>query len=214
MFNSQEYQKLKAMAPKSQAAPAMPSGPQRQAIEQPGSQKLSFQQVQAEMQRIQQENPQAVAQVKQEIMALMQSGELTAQELNQMVQLARAALQDPNLYPQIRKFAIQQGLGTEQDIPQEYDQGLLITVVLAGQAMAGGEAPQGQPQGGVMPSMKEGGPLPTKSNNPDGSIPINAHEGEYVVPAEVVRHYGTKFFEDLKMKMDKRSEMESGTSKS
>jgi hypothetical protein len=192
----------------------MPGAPQRQAIEQPGTQKLSFQQVQAEMQRIQQENPQAVAQVKQEIMALMQSGELTAQELNQMVQLARAALQDPNLYPQIRKFAIQQGLGTEQDIPQEYDQGLLITVVLAGQAMSGGEAAQGQPQGGVMPSMEKGGPLPTKSNSPDGSIPINAHEGEYVVPAEVVRHYGTKFFEDLKMKMDKRSEMESGTPKS
>lgn len=139
-------------------------------------------------------------------MALMQSGEITAQELNQMVQLARAALQDPNLYPQIRKFAIQQGMGTEQDIPAEYDQGLLITIAIAGQAMAGGQAQQGQ----VMPSMKEGGALPAKSGTPDGSIPINAHEGEFVVPAEVVRHYGTKFFEDLKTKMEKRS-VESGT---
>jgi hypothetical protein len=172
-----------------------------------GNKKMSFEEVQAEMQRMQQQNPEVIAQVKQEIMTLMQTGEITADELNKMVQLARAALQDPNLYPQIRKYAIQQGMGTEADIPAEYDQGLLITIVIAGQAMAGGEGAQ---PGKVMPSMKEGGALPTKSGSPDGSIPINAHEGEYVIPAEVVRHYGTKFFEDLKTKMEKRNDVESG----
>ena len=143
----------------------------------------------------------------------MQSGEITPDELNKMIQLARAALQQPALYPKIRAFAIQQGLGSEQDIPQQFDQGLLVAVIIAGQALQGGAQPgaQSAPGGAPMPSMKEGGPLPTKSNNKDGSIPINAHEGEYVVPAEVVRHYGTKFFEDLQIKMEKRG-VESGTS--
>jgi len=45
--------------------------------------------------------------------------------------------------------------------------------------------------------MREGGPLPEKSSNPDGSIPINAHEGEYVIPKHVVRAKGTEFFDKL-----------------
>lgn len=221
MFNAQEFQKLKAMVPQqAPAAPAQggapaPGQPQRPGAVEMGSQKqASYEEVDAEAKRIMSENPQVAEQIKAEIMALMQSGELTADELNKMVQLARAALQQPNLYPQIRKFAIQQGLGTEQDIPAEYDQGLLMSIVIAAEALQGGGAqPGAQPaaQGGApMPSMKEGGALPDKSNNKDGSIPINAHEGEYVIPADVVKHYGTKFFEDLKMKMEKRNDVESG----
>jgi hypothetical protein len=214
MIDQQGYERLKQVAaqemPQGAAQPAA-QGPQRAAVQTPSQQQLSYDQVQTEIQSMMQNNPQMAEQLKQEMMALMQSGELTADELNKMVQLAKAALQQPALYPQIRAFAIQQGLGTEQDIPQQYDQGLLIAVVIAGQAMQGAEPQPGAQGGAPMPSMKEGGALPAKSNNKDGSIPINAHEGEYVVPAEVVRHYGTKFFEDLQMKMEKRS-VESGTS--
>jgi len=46
-------------------------------------------------------------------------------------------------------------------------------------------------------SMATGGSLPPKSGNPDGSIPINAHEGEYVIPSHVVRAKGTEFFDKL-----------------
>lgn len=214
MIDQQGYERLKQVAaqemPQAAAQPAA-QAPQRGAVQTPSQQQLSYDQVQAEVQATIQNNPQMAEQLKQEIMALMQTGELTADELNKMVQLAKAALQQPALYPQIRAFAIQQGLGTEQDIPQQFDQGLLIAVVIAGEAMQGAGPQQGA-QGGVpMPSMKEGGALPAKSKNMDGSIPINAHEGEYVVPAEVVRHYGTKFFEDLQMKMEKRNGVESGT---
>jgi hypothetical protein len=45
--------------------------------------------------------------------------------------------------------------------------------------------------------MEKGGALPTSSPKPDGSIPINAHEGEYVIPADVVRAKGTEFFDKL-----------------
>jgi hypothetical protein len=214
MIDQQGYERLKQVAaqemPQGAAQPAA-QGPQRAAVQTPSQQQLSYDQVQTEIQSMMQNNPQMAEQLKQEMMALMQSGELTADELNKMVQLAKAALQQPALYPQIRAFAIQQGIGTEQDIPQQYDQGLLVAVVIAGQTMQGAEPQPGAQGGAPMPSMKEGGALPAKSNNRDGSIPINAHEGEYVVPAEVVRHYGTKFFEDLQMKMEKRS-VESGTS--
>ena len=213
MIDQQGYARLKQVAaqemPQTAAQPA-PQAPQRGAVQTPSQQQMSYDQVNAEVQGMMQNNPQMAEQLKQEIMALMQSGELTPDELNKMVQLARAALQQPALYPQIRAFAIQQGLGTEEDIPQQFDQGLLIAVVIAGQALQGGAEAGAQNQ--AMPSMKEGGALPAKSQNKDGSIPINAHEGEYVVPAEVVRHYGTKFFEDLQIKMEKRS-VESGTSK-
>jgi hypothetical protein len=211
MFNAQEFEKLKAMVPAQAPAAAAPQAgqPQRSAV-QPGGPPASYDDVNAEIQRMTTENPQMAEQLKQELMAIMQTGELTPEELNKMVQLARAALQQPNLYPQIRRFAVQQGLGTEQDIPEQFDQGLLIAIVIAGQALQGA-APEGQAQGAeTMPSMKEGGALPTKSGNKDGSIPINAHEGEFVVPAEVVRHYGTKFFEDLKVKMEKRNEVPTG----
>jgi hypothetical protein len=46
-------------------------------------------------------------------------------------------------------------------------------------------------------SMAKGGALPAKSANPDGSIPINAHEGEYVIPADVTRKLGTNHFDKL-----------------
>lgn len=214
MIDPQAYQQMKQVAAQEvpQTAPAG-QAPQRGAV-QPGGQPMSYEQVNSEVQAMMQNNPQMAEQLKQEIMQLVQSGELTADELNKMVQLARAALQQPQLYPQIRKFAIQQGIGDEQSIPQEYDQGLLIAVVIAGQAIQGG-GQGGAPAGAeTIPSMKEGGPLPNKSNNKDGSIPINAHEGEYVVPAEVVRHYGTKFFDDLKTKMDKHNGVEPNSSNS
>lgn len=210
MFNAQEFEKLKAMVPQQPqqgAPPAMPGQSQRAAV-QPGGKPASYDEVNSEINNMMQSNPQVAEQIKAEIMQLMQTGEITPEELNKMVQLARAALQQPNLYPQIRRFAIQQGMGTEEDIPAEFDQGLLIAIVIAGQALQGGEA--GAQQTAPMPSMKEGGPVPN-SNNADGSVPINAHEDEYVVPPDVVKHYGTKFFEDLKLKMDKYNGVESGT---
>lgn len=168
---------------------------------QGGSQPIPPQQLMTEAQRFAQAHPQQVQQIQQAVQQGLQSGELTQSELNMIVQMATVALQNPQMYPQLRQLAIQQGLATEQDISPQFDQGLLFTLVVVGQAMKGPAAPAAAPQmgGAPMPSMAQGGPLPKDSPNPDGSIPITAHEGEYVIPAHVVRAKGTEFFDKLVM---------------
>jgi len=169
----------------------------------PEQQPVSMQQMEAEMQRLMQTAPQEILKIKVGIEQLMQAGELTAQELNMAVQLATAAAQNPQLYPQLRQFAIQQGLGDEEDIPPEYDQGLVFSIILAGKAlqMQGGQPQGGQPvpQSDSQPPQAAmvmgGGPL--KSNNPDGSVAINAHKGEYIIPENVVLAKGTDFFDKM-----------------
>jgi hypothetical protein len=160
------------------------------------------------------QRPQEMAQIKQVIMAELQSGELTQQELNMIVQLATVAAQNPEMYPYVRNFAIQQGIATEEDLPQQYDQGLIFVLLLAARAvqadvggqnmmqggtpaMAGGpEITSGQVSSGPIPSMARGGMTPD-SKKPDGSVLINAHEGEYVIPANVVKMKGKEFFDSL-----------------
>lgn len=172
---------------------------------------LTPQQIQMEAQRFVQRNPRQVQEIQMAIQQAMQSGELTAQELNTIVQMATVALQNPDMYPQLRNVAIQQGLATPQDISQQFDPGLLFTLIVVGQAMqaqGGGQPVAENPtlmpaatqtggissaQTGPMPSMAKGGELPAKSE----PVPIMAHTGEYVIPAEVVRAKGTEFFDGL-----------------
>lgn len=163
------------------------------------------------------QNPQQVAQIRSAILEVIQTGELTQQELNMVVQLATVAAQNPEMYPYVRNFAIQQGIATEQDLPAQYDQGLVFVLLLAAKAiqadlggqnmmqggtpaMAGGAPGAGamppQAPSGAIPSMATGGAVP-QSKKSDGSILINAHEGEYVIPANVVKMKGKEFFDTL-----------------
>lgn len=160
------------------------------------------------------QRPQELAQIKQAIMQVMQTGELTQQELNMIVQLATVAAQNPEMYSYVRNFAIQQGIATEQDLPPQYDQGLIFVLLLAARAiqadvggqnmvqggtpaMAGGpEISASQVSSGAAPSMARGGMTPD-SKKADGSVLINAHEGEFVIPANVVRMKGKEFFNSL-----------------
>jgi len=160
------------------------------------------------------QNPQQVEAIRVAIQQVMQTGELTQQELNMIVQLATVAAQNPEMYPYVRKFAIQNGIATEQDLPPQYDQGLVFVLLLAARAiqadvggqnmmqggapaMAGGpEISASQVASGAMPSMAKGGEVPM-SKKSDGSVLINAHEGEYVIPANVVKMKGKEFFDSL-----------------
>jgi len=147
------------------------------------------------------QQPAQMAQIKQAVMESMQTGELTPQELNMIVQLATVASQNPEMYPYIRKFAIQQGVATEQDLPQQYDQGLVFVLLLAARAVQADLGGQNMMQGGSpamagAPSMASGGVVPA-SKKTGGSVLINAHEGEYVVPANVVKMKGKEFFDSL-----------------
>ena len=160
---------------------------------------ISPQQMQMEVQRMIRDHPQQVMQIKQAVLQAVQTGELTPQELNMAVQLATAAAQDPQLYPQIRRFAIEQGLATEQEIPMEYDQGLVFTILLAAQAAQDAFGGQGMPQSQGQPpqaTMAMGGKVP-QSRNADGSVAINAHDGEMVVHKGAVMAKGTDFFDHL-----------------
>lgn len=150
------------------------------------------------------QHPEQVAQIRTAVMQALQSGELTQQELNMIVQLTTVAAQNPEMYPNVRRFAIQQGIATEQDLPQQYDQGLVFVLLLAARAVQADLGGQNMMQGGSpamaggqpIPSMSEGGMTP-RSKKSDGSVLINAHEGEYVIPANVVKMKGKEFFDNL-----------------
>ena len=158
-------------------------------------------------------NPEVVARIRAAIEAGLQSGELTQQELNMAIQLAQVVLQNPEMYPQIRRFAIQQGLADEQDLSPQYDQGLVMAILMAAKAMqadvqiqsAGGQGMQSAQMQQPMASMRSGGKLPENSANQYGSIPITAHEGEYVIPSHIVKAKGTEFFDSMLEKYKEKS---------
>ena len=147
-----------------------------------------------------QANPQMVQQIQQLIMESVQSGELTMQELNTLGQMAQAALQDPNLYPQLRQMAIREGLATAEDIPPQFDPALITVMLVAIRSVRGmGGQEQAQPQ---MMSMAKGGVVPIskkQSVDPRHNKPVVAEleEGEYVIPKNVVEMKGREFFDSL-----------------
>lgn len=145
------------------------------------------------------QNPQVAQEIQAALMQGLQSGEITPQELNMIVQLVQVASQNPDMYPYVRQFAIQQGIASEEDLPPQYDEGLMVamlTVAKAAQQMIqGGEnmMPAGE-AGAPMQSMKTGGSVKGKTDAP---VPIMAHEGEYVIPKNVVQMKGKEFFDRL-----------------
>jgi hypothetical protein len=156
--------------------------------------------IDAEAKKFVQSNPQAVQQIQAVIANAMQTGELTTEELSMMVNLAKTALANPTSYPQIRAFAIKNGLGTEADIPQELDKGLLFTLLIAGQSMqvgapktmpVAGDAVQGQKPAGVIPSYEEGGMTGDKPHL------AKVHPREYIVPEDALIYHGKKHFDKL-----------------
>ena len=166
------------------------------------------------------QHPQEVEKIKQVIMGELQSGNLTPQELNQIVQLATVASQNPAMYPNVRNFAIQQGIATEQDLPQQYDEGLVFVLLVAARAVkqeAG--APQtGGGAGQSVPTMKTGGHVATAakaagasvSSGSNKPITIQAHEDEFVVPKVAMDWFGRKHFENLIQKAKEESAMGTG----
>jgi len=176
---------------------------------------IPAQQLDAEAQRVISQAPEKFLELKQAVEQAVAAGEITMEELNLAGQLATAAAQNPQLWPQLRQFAIQKGLAEENELPQEYDQGLVFALILAVKAIqSGGPQAQGQPpqavggapqaQGqapqaqGQAPqvALRTGGAVPNSRNN-DGTVAITAHDGEFVIPQHVVRAKGTDFFDKM-----------------
>lgn len=167
-------------------------------------QTLSPGQIPGEVQRFVQQNPDQMNQIRMQIEQLVQSGQVTPQELNMIVQMAQAAAQNPALYKQLRMIAIQRGLAGPDELSEEFDPGLIFVLLLMGAAMSGGMGGMGggqmsqmsqMPQ--MMPSMKKGGMLPSRNGDDSEAVVAQLHEGEYVIPAHVVRAKGTEFFDKL-----------------
>lgn len=113
----------------------------------------SGQALEMEINQLVSQNPEILARIRAGIEAGLQTGELSMEELNMAVELAKVVLQNPAMYPQIRQFAIQKGLATEQDLPMQYDEGLIIALIAAGKAM------DAEIQFQPMQQMKDGGQL-------------------------------------------------------
>ena len=152
------------------------------------------------------QNPEVVARIRASIEAGIQSGELDANQLNMIIQLARTVQQNPAMYPQIRQMAIQRGLVPAEDMPEQYDEGLITAIIMAAKAMEadvqieGAEMMQPQPpqmmnDGGVLigPSHEQGG-IPVKVAGVNNA---EMEGGEYVIPKNVVRAKGTEFFDKM-----------------
>lgn len=181
--------------------------PMRPAGVQPQQGATNPQMLDMQVNEIMSQNPEVVARIRAGIEAGIQSGELDANELNTIIQLAKTVMQNPDMYPQIRQMAIQQGIATEADLPAQFDEGLVMAIIAAGKSMEadvqveGGQAPMPQPpvqemefggmvngpshdQGGVRVKMKGGGE-------------IEVEGGEYVIPKDVVKKKGTDFFDKM-----------------
>lgn len=203
------------MVPQAPAAAPPPQPgltPQQPGLASPGgaapTQRMSLQQLQQEAQKFAQANPQAVQMLHQALMEGVQDGDVTPQQITMIVQMAVAAAQNPELYPRLRQMAIQQGLADEDDLPMEYDQGIIFSLIVAGTAMQSGGQPAAGPVAtpapqGAAAMMKDGGHIPmTRSPTGDNTgraddIPIRVSGGEYVIPKHVVERKGTEFFDKL-----------------
>lgn len=217
------------------AMPANAGMPQTPGLQEAGPAPMEDPMVlEAQVQEMIRTNPQVVQELVVEISTALQTGEAELSDFQIIGQMGTVALQNPQMYPQIRQYLIENDFLDEEDMPLDYVQGYALILHMIGkvaeQVAAGGQAampmaapggqmampmaaPGGQPQmpmaapgGQPQMSMREGGPLPERSSKPDGSIPINAHEGEYVIPKHVVRAKGTEFFDKLLQQYNDRDD--------
>ena len=160
-------------------------------------------------------NPEAVARIRAAIEAGIQSGELDANELNMIIQLAKTVQQNPAMYPQIRQMAIQRGILPAEEIPEQYDEGLITAIIMAAKAMEadvqieGADAPMApMPQTPAQPpaQMAVGGLVVGQSHAQGGvrgrvqgsdQVDFEVEGGEYVIPKNVVARKGTEFFDKM-----------------
>lgn len=206
--------------------PVRPNIPGLPGLAGPSQGGLGPQQMELEARRFVQQNPQQVAEIRTAIEEALADGDITMDQVQLLTNMAKVALQNPEMYPALKQAIVSRGILEDDELPPEFDQGTMFILLLIGQIMqspssqpgmqvAGGVQPPVAPGGDQMqqsiPSMKKGGALPMKSEMDDeeddgeddkeddseGGILIMAHEGEYVVPAKVVRAKGTEFFDKI-----------------
>ena len=115
---------------------------------------MTPEQMDGQMAQTVQNDPQRIQALATELQNAIASGELNADQVNMGLQLAQSAVQDPSIYPQLREFALNNGLAEQEDLPMEYDEGLAFVIILACKLALGMPVPgMGQPMEQGMPSM-------------------------------------------------------------
>ena len=160
-------------------------------------------------------DPQRVQKMLARPVQLMQSGELTPDEVVTMGRVAEAAMYNPSLYPQLRQFVAAQGM---TPLPPSFDQSVILNIIVISRALQqmmgnGGQAtqpgqvpPMDQAQMVNPVGMREGGAVFGPGTGRSDSIgtvnrttqtPVSVANGEYVIPEHVVRAKGRDFFDGL-----------------
>ena len=155
------------------------------------------------------QNPDLVARIRAGIEAGLQAGELNLEDLNLVIQLTKAVMQNPALWAQARQAIIQRGIATEDEIPMEYDEGLVTAIMIAAEALEADVQFEGQPMQTApgqpaMQSLKPGGMIKGPSHE-QGGVPMKvagkwtaeAEGGEYMIPKHIVHLKGREFFDKM-----------------
>ena len=162
------------------------------------------------------QNPQAAQQVAGQIVAMVQAGELGPEDLQAIEQFTSVALNNPEIYPQLYQYAMNNGFIEEGDVSPQFDAGEMASLLVA--ARAGQQALQ---QGGGQVNPMNGGMEEEMLNMADGgyvkpgdhaskggkvvgpgtgtsdSVPVRVSAGEYVIPAHIVQMKGKEFFDSM-----------------
>jgi hypothetical protein len=140
---------------------------------------------------------------------LMASGELTPDEVTTMARVAEASMFNPDLYPQLRQFVAEQGM---TPLPAAYDPLVVTRIMAIAKALQeetpAGEVPStdqaqvqsptpGEGNGGYLQGPGTGRSDSIGTVNETTGQPVKVANGEYVVPAHVVRAKGREFFDNL-----------------
>jgi len=157
-------------------------------------------------------DPQAVQQLLALPMSLMESGELTPEEVMTLGRVAEAAMYNPALYPQLRAFVAQQGM---TPLPAAFDPSVITNIMVISKALQA-QMPATEP--GMVPGMDQAQveqPVPGFGNggyirgpgtgrsdsigtvNETSGAPVKVATDEYIIPAHVVRAKGRDFFDGL-----------------
>ena len=165
-------------------------------------------------QRVQQvmRDPAALQRLVSRPMALLQSGELTSEEVMTLGRVAEAAMYNPALYPQLRAFVAEQGM---TPLPPSFDPSIITNILVISKVLQA-QMP-GTPAGEVPPTEQAqvDQPVPGFGNggyirgpgtgrsdsigtiNESSGAPVKVANDEYIIPAHVVRAKGREFFDNL-----------------
>ena len=134
-----------------------------------------------------QEQPELLEELYRATVQGIADGEIGPSDVQQVGQMALATLSEPSMYPELVQMAAQSGV--LPGMPEQPDPMLLGALAAVG-ARIGQDVSgpgQGQQEPGI-PSLATGGYIPTTL--PGGEMKARIHAGEYVLPPDVVQHFG------------------------